>query len=399
MKRKSGLIFLLPVLCILVLATTVLAVDEPVPAPYTGVKNPFAWNDAAVQTAGKALYRKSCLSCHGANGNEVIEADFSVAEYPKKMENNPGFDFWRLSEGKGEMTAFKSTLSETQRWQVLTYIWSLGAVVPETPETPVTPVTGDNVTSNVTTGNVGNTTGNVTVPVVKPPPVVVPPTTLQLTVPEQAQAGQPLHISALLLDPDKEPIVEANVVFSMNTTFLGGRGLAVIGEALTDEKGVANITYTPQLTGNIPIVARYQPDSGKLITTIAVVNLGTAEEGFYETEVGLEYQGFPPDLVLFPESAWQPREPGIAPVTVLRIPGGLPFIPFTAYLATVILVWGLYVRVMYQVLRIPAVGKIGSKKESNVRLVPAVGIAIIVLLATLMVSVLVKGPYSGPYLH
>ena len=393
MKRKSGLIFLLPVLCILLLATAVLAADEPVPAPYTSVKNPFAWNDAAVQTAGKATYRKSCLSCHGANGNEVIEADFSTAEYRNKLETNPGFPMWRLSEGKGEMTAFKSTLSETQRWQVLTYIWSL-AVVPETPVTPVpgtpeTPVPGGNVTNNGT----GNITGNITVPIVKPPPVIVPPTTLQLTVPEQAQAGHPLQISVLLLDPDKEPIAEASVLFSINTTFLGTSRLAVIGEALTDENGMANITFTPHLTGNIPIFARYQPDGGKLITTTAVVNLETAEERFYETEVGLEYRGFPPDLVLFPESAWQPREPGIAPVTVLRIPGGLPFIPFTAYLLTVILVWSLYVRVMYQVLRIQVVGKIGSKKEPNARLVPAAGIAIIILVALLMVSVLVKGPY------
>ena len=394
MKRKSVLIFLLPVLCIMVLATAVLAADEPVPAPYTGVKNPFAWNDAAVQTAGKATYRKSCLSCHGANGNEVIEADFSTAEYPKKMESNPGFDFWRLSEGKGEMTAFKSTLSETQRWQVLTYIWSLGATAPETPEPPVTSVPGDNVTNNATTGNVtGNATGNVTLPIVKPPPVIVPPTTLRLTVPEQARAGQPMHISALLLGPDGNPLTEASVVFSINATFLGTTRLAEIGETVTDDKGVANITFTSHLTGNIPVFARYQPDSGKLITAIAVVNLGTAEERFYETEVGLEYQGFPPDLVLFPESAWQPREPGIAPITVLRIPGGLPFIPFAAYLLTVILVWSLYVRVMYQVLRIQVVGKIGTKKEPNARLVPAVGIAIIILVALLMVSVLVKGPY------
>lgn len=399
MKRKSGLIFLLPVLCILVLATAVLGADEPVPAPYTSVKNPFAWNDAAVQTVGKATYRKSCLSCHGANGNEVIEADFSTADYPKKMESNPGFQMWRLSEGKGEMTAFKSTLSETQRWQVLTYIWSLGAAALETPVTPETPVPGGNVTSNVTSNVTGNvTTGNATVNVPKPPPVIVPPS-LQLTVPEQAQAGQPLHISALLLNPDGNPITEASVVFSINATFLGTTRLAEIGETVTDEKGVANITFTSHLTGNIPVFARYQPDSGKLITTIAVVNLRTAEKRFYETEVGLEYQGFPPDLVLFPESAWQPREPGIAPVTVLRIPGGLPFIPFVAYLATIILVWILYIRVMYQVLRIPAVGKIGSKKESNARLVPAVGMAVMVLLAVVLVLVLITGPYSGPYVR
>ncbi len=55
-----------------VLTTAVLAQEE-LPPPYAGLKNPFPWNDAAVQEAGKGLYQQSCLGCHGANGGKIDE--------------------------------------------------------------------------------------------------------------------------------------------------------------------------------------------------------------------------------------------------------------------------------------------------------------------------------------
>ena len=388
MKSKLITIAVMPVVALLgilflnILPGTVLAQQE-VPAPYTGLKNPFPWSDAAAKTVGKSLYGKNCISCHGSNGNEVIEVDFSATDFPKKLEDKPDFYFWTVSEGRlaKEMIAFKTTLSETQRWQVLTYIWSLGApppVVEPPPGTPVPP-------GPPATPGIPDTPGTPATPVLSP---VAKPPTLLLTVPEQALVGQPLHITALL-QQDGKPVAEVPVTFSLNVTFLIGRGLAEIGEATTDDKGEAAITYTPKLAGYIPVVARYQTDNGKLVVATSVVAFSGSKQ-FYETEVGLPYKGFPPDLVLFPKSSWEHREMGTAPVTVLRIPGGLPFIPFMSYVAVVILVWGIYLRVMYLMLRIPITGKI---KGPDTRLVPTVGIIIIALLGALMVFVLITGPY------
>ncbi len=110
-----------------VLATAVLAQTE-LPPPYAGLKNPFPWSDTTVQETGKGSYQQYCLGCHGANGGNMAGADFSAADYPRSLEESPDLYFWILSEGRLDkgMPAFKSSLSEEQRWQVLTYLWSLG---------------------------------------------------------------------------------------------------------------------------------------------------------------------------------------------------------------------------------------------------------------------------------
>ncbi len=125
-----------------VLATAVLAQTE-LPPPYAGLKNPFPWSDATAQEAGKGLYQRSCSGCHGADGGSIAGANFSAAGYAQSLEERPDLSFWILSEGKLDkgMPPYKSSLSEEQRWQILTYLWSLGVevappVVSPPPESP-----------------------------------------------------------------------------------------------------------------------------------------------------------------------------------------------------------------------------------------------------------------------
>ena len=213
-KLKSAFVVSLPILCILVLTTVVLA-QEAVPAPYTGLKNPLKWDDTVAQNAGRSIYRRECLSCHGADGNEMIGFDFSTAEHRKELESKPDYKFWKVSEGVPgtEMIAWKSKLSETQRWQVLTYIWSLGSAppVPVTPVVPGVPVTGGNTTTPVTPTIPGanvtpivpganvtsiapgaNVTGDNVTPVtpVTPPTAVAPITTANATIGWQLFTGR-----------------------------------------------------------------------------------------------------------------------------------------------------------------------------------------------------------------
>ena len=149
--------------------------------------------------------------------------------------------------------------------------------------------------------------------------------------------------------------------------------------------------YTPKTTGIIPVIARYTPEGEKPVEVTSTLEL-TAEGPLYEPEVGLEYQGFPPEIVLFPSTVWEGRAEGIAPVNVVRIPGGLPFIPFFLYLAVVCLVWGLYVTVMYQVYRIvPNI----KGRGLNLKLLPIAGMLILGGAGLVMVLILITGPYSG----
>ena len=116
-------------------STAVFAQGET-PAPYAGLQNPFPWTDNVTQASGKVTYQLSCQGCHGTFGNNLSIADFSASRYSNNLIERPDYYFWLISEGRTDkgMPAYSSTLSEKQRWQVLTYVWSLGrGAIIETP--------------------------------------------------------------------------------------------------------------------------------------------------------------------------------------------------------------------------------------------------------------------------
>ncbi len=366
MKFKSVLVFVFVAFLLWVLATAVLAQEEPateVPAPYAGLKNPFPWSDTSVHEAGKGIYQRSCLSCHGASGNSVAGSDFSTTDSQQSLEEKPNFYFWVLSEGRMDkgMPSYKSSLSEEQRWQVLTYLWSLGATVSPSEVTP---------------------------PPTKPPAEGVGGN-LQLTAPKHAQSGQPLNLTASLRDNQGEPVRNATVKFFVKVNFFTS-GLMEIGEALTNDQGVAIFEYTPRLAGDMQIIAHYGRDS-HLETTTALTLTGP-DEPFYQAEAGIRLPALGEEVLIFPKSALEP-EYGSAPMTVYRLPGGI-LSWLLLLVVAVILIWGTYSLVMHQVLRIASVD---DMEDTSTRLVPLIGIAAAVVLVTLLVLMLVTGPYS--HLH
>ncbi len=357
MKFRLLLIVLVVTFFLWILAVAVLAQEEP-PPPYAGLKNPFPWSDTSAQEAGKGLYQQSCLGCHGANGGNITGADFSAAGYPRSLEERPDLYFWILSEGRLDkgMPPFKSSLSEEQQWQVLTYLWSLGA--------------------------------EVTPPEVTPPPPKPPAEgvggILLLTAPEQAQSGQPLTLTATLQDSQSEPIGNVPVKFLIKVDFFTS-GLMEIGEVVTNDQGVAVLEYSPSQTGEIQIVARYEA-----IETTTTVSLAESAEPFYQPEAGIHLPAPGQEVFIGPESALELGETGKAPMSALRLPGGI--LSWLLFLVvTVMFIWFTYFRVMYQVFRIPIVTEI---EDTDTRLVPLAGLAIVVVLGILLVLMLITGPYS-----
>ncbi|MDO8690043.1 MAG: cytochrome c, partial [Dehalococcoidia bacterium] len=107
-----------------------------VPAPYTGMKNPFSASDAATVSAGQAIYAQRCQTCHGDKGDgkgpagsalNPPPANFTASPFKEKFATAQADLFWRVSEGwpGTAMPAFKAQLSDEQRWQVITYEWKL----------------------------------------------------------------------------------------------------------------------------------------------------------------------------------------------------------------------------------------------------------------------------------
>ena len=100
------------------------------PATADALKNPQAGNATAVKD-GKALYISYCSPCHGEKGKGDGVAGGALSPKPANhtsplvQNQTDGAIFWKLSEGRNAMAAYKNSLTETQRWNLVCFIRSL----------------------------------------------------------------------------------------------------------------------------------------------------------------------------------------------------------------------------------------------------------------------------------
>jgi glucose/arabinose dehydrogenase/cytochrome c5 len=104
------------------------------PASTDGMQNPKGTQASAIH-AGGLLYGMHCASCHGAsaqgNGNVPALASAQV------KRASPGSLFWFITKGdvNSGMPAWGS-LSESQRWELISFLQSLDAKTANTPPPP-----------------------------------------------------------------------------------------------------------------------------------------------------------------------------------------------------------------------------------------------------------------------
>lgn len=114
----------------------------PIPEAYAGLVNPVTADEASLERGGE-LFVTHCASCHGdgAMGDGPASADLDPAPVPiahTSQMMGDSYLFWRVSEGgamapfNSAMPAWKQTLDEQARWDVLNYVQALGsgAVMP-----------------------------------------------------------------------------------------------------------------------------------------------------------------------------------------------------------------------------------------------------------------------------
>jgi mono/diheme cytochrome c family protein len=111
---------------------------ETPPADYANARS-ARWDDAAAIARGQQLYQTYCLMCHGADGKGTGPVAKGLPHPPADLTHHfhraPGdgdaYLFWRVSEGgqvepfkssQSAMPAYKTVLSEDQRWDVLAYV-------------------------------------------------------------------------------------------------------------------------------------------------------------------------------------------------------------------------------------------------------------------------------------
>ena len=108
------------------------------PHEYEDLSNPFGDDDHEAIEAGESIYGTNCATCHGPEGQgdgpgaEGLDPKpASLADAHMMEELSDGYLFWRVSEGgafdpiNSAMPAWKDVLSETERWQVITFLRSL----------------------------------------------------------------------------------------------------------------------------------------------------------------------------------------------------------------------------------------------------------------------------------
>jgi len=112
------------------------------PATAAEAKNPYAGKRAAAR-AGANLFARHCASCHGPTGGGTGNIP-ALATGPTQTAAD-GAIFWFITQGDPNdgMPSWAS-LSEQQRWQVVTYLKALGGANPPLPTTKAGAVPAEN---------------------------------------------------------------------------------------------------------------------------------------------------------------------------------------------------------------------------------------------------------------
>lgn len=108
----------------LMLAPAVQGQEWLVPEDLAAVSNPSEYTLENVK-AGKAIYLKNCKSCHGDPGknNPLTLVPMPIDIASERMQaNSDGALFYKITRGRGVMPPFESTLSESERWQLVNFI-------------------------------------------------------------------------------------------------------------------------------------------------------------------------------------------------------------------------------------------------------------------------------------
>jgi cytochrome c5 len=88
--------------------------------------SPFKF-DKESQKLGETVYTRNCVSCHGTPGKNNAVALVPAPGDPatdKFQKQTDGALFYKLTTGRVVMPSFKDVLTETERWQVISYIRS-----------------------------------------------------------------------------------------------------------------------------------------------------------------------------------------------------------------------------------------------------------------------------------
>jgi glucose/arabinose dehydrogenase len=143
MRASGGRIYVAVLLSIVFSVMALFAVDRnfhDAPDSAKDMKNPYAGQASSVQ-AGKTLYARNCLACHGRSGQGTGNVPSLV---DGKLEGvAQGEVFWFITQGdKDSGMPSWAFLPEKDRWQIVSFVQTMGpgstvsAAPPAVPSAP-----------------------------------------------------------------------------------------------------------------------------------------------------------------------------------------------------------------------------------------------------------------------
>jgi mono/diheme cytochrome c family protein len=101
------------------------------PGPSAAKTNPVAPTQSSI-ASGQKIYAKTCLMCHGKNGDADGPAVIELNIHPARLSDaqligteSDGSLFWKITTGKKPMPAYGKRFSETDRWNLVNYVRTL----------------------------------------------------------------------------------------------------------------------------------------------------------------------------------------------------------------------------------------------------------------------------------
>ena len=126
---------LIGILTIFLLSVSWVSKEQPIEdwiAPKSAdiIKNPLGKSPASIEE-GKKIFMLYCSICHGNKGKgdgiggvglKPRPSNFTI---PKVQEQSDGAIYWKLAEGRAPMAGYGEILTETERWQLVSFIRTL----------------------------------------------------------------------------------------------------------------------------------------------------------------------------------------------------------------------------------------------------------------------------------
>lgn len=117
----------------------------PVPEAAKKRANPVK-STPQVLVAAKSIYAEMCVQCHGDTGKGDGTEAMMYTVKPANFTDKPMMDamtdgeiFYKMTEGRRPMPAFKNTLTEEQRWQMVHFVRTFASAAPKEPNKKAAP--------------------------------------------------------------------------------------------------------------------------------------------------------------------------------------------------------------------------------------------------------------------